>query len=88
MHEQMMKRSPEERDRIARLTMPPSGRSASLSHDDVRRLASEPLQQILVPAIQAMVPVFLGMEVTVLATDDRLGYITSDAPCVVFDPER
>jgi hypothetical protein len=34
-----------------------------------------------------MAPILFAMDVGLLVTDDPLGFITSDAPVVVFDPE-
>ncbi len=87
VHDDMMRRSPEEREQIARLMMPPSDRAKTMSHADVRRLASEPLQNSMAVAIETMASLLVGMDLAILSTDDRLGFIASDAPCVVFDPE-
>jgi hypothetical protein len=35
-----------------------------------------------------MTTILLGMDAGLLVTDDAVGFITSDAPIVAFDPER
>lgn len=60
--------------------------SRSISHDEVRQLAEAPLQQLLIPFVQAEVAILMAMSLCILCTDDELGFITSDAPFVLFDP--
>ena len=87
MREAMRKAKPEDRERLAKGLggIPSSG--PSLGYDDVRRLAEAPLQHTIVPVVQTQVPLLLGMDLAILATDEVPGFITSDAPCVWFDPE-
>jgi len=37
-------------------------------------------------ALQVALPMLIRMQMTVLFTDDEIGFITSDTPCVLFDP--
>lgn len=76
----------EERRRLA--SMPSIGAGGkSMSLDEVRALAHQPLQEALVPTIEAMVPLLANLNVAILCTDDPTGFVTSDEPCVWFDPE-
>ena len=58
----------------------------SLDYDAVKKLSEQPLQRMLAAAISAQVPLLFEMNLTIVVTDDDPGFITSDAPCVWFDP--
>lgn len=87
IRDSMRKRSPKERDEIARLTAPASRSEASLGYDDVERLAGAPLQHMLESIVSTQIPLLYEMDIAILSTADSTGFITSDAPCVWFDPE-
>lgn len=80
---------PSERQRLAR-TAPPATASAEagLSLEALRRIVAQPLQELMVPQIQAMLPIFRNMDMAILSTDEEPGFITSDAPVVIGDPEH
>lgn len=65
--------------------MPSSG--PSMSMEQVEQLASNPIPMLVSGAIAHLVPQFLKMQLSILRTDTTPGFITSDAPCVIFDPE-
>lgn len=73
--------------RRAMRTIGPSRKTPSMGIDDVRRLAQSPLQEVLGPTIAAQLPILARMNMTILCTEEDPGFITSDAPCVWFDPE-
>lgn len=83
----MESKTPAERAAIRKPPLPPSSRRSSLSYDDVKSLAEQPLQNLLAPAIEVQLPGLLEMDLAVLQTENEIGFITSDAPCVWFDPE-
>lgn len=58
----------------------------SLTVDDARRLSAQPLQHMLVTAIEEDLSLLAQMNLVVFTTDDELGFITSDHPCAYFDP--
>lgn len=62
------------------------GSGPSLSHEDVKRLVEEPMATMLLPQIQAGTPLLLRLDCAVLVSAG-LVFITSDYPCVWFDPE-
>jgi len=62
------------------------GDGPSLSQDDVEYLASVDRGEIVYPVIRAQLPILCRMNLSILETDDALGFITSDAPCVWVDP--
>ena len=55
---------------------------SSLSRDDVQKLVEEPIQYMLSTEIATYLPQLIGMELLILETDDRVGFITSDDPCI------
>jgi len=57
----------------------------TLTIEDVRELAKRPLQQMLPDLIEKDLPVLARMNLVIFTTDDELGFITSDHPCVWFD---
>lgn len=45
------------------------------------------MQTIKIPRINAEFNHYIKMHLSILNTDDEVGFITSDDPCVWFDPE-
>ena len=80
---------PEERDRLATssFTDDEEDEGESLSHEQVKDLMDEPLQQMLIPLVPSQSRWFLAMSLVVLRAVDDIGFITSDSPCVWFDPK-
>ena len=60
----------------------------SLSQDDVQRIVDYPTQTSLLDFIQIETPILCRMSMAILCTDDDLGFITSDHPCLWLDPDR
>lgn len=89
MMEQMMKwaetATPEQKERAAAL--PPSSSGHGLDYDQVKALHENPLQIMLIPMIQAATPLLCRLDMAVFETDEEIGFITSDHPCVWFDAE-
>ncbi len=82
----MKRLSLDERRRVSQMPRLQSS-GENITHEQVRSLATEPLQATVFPAIQAITPRLLAMKVALVCTNDGVGYITSDEPCVWFDPE-
>jgi hypothetical protein len=59
----------------------------SFSQEQVEQLASAELGAFVFPMIEAQLSDLRRMNLTVLETEDPLGLITSDAPCVWADPQ-
>src|SRR5690606_22800790 len=57
------------------------------SLEDAEKFHKEPLQTLMVPRINAEFSWYTQMYMSILCTDDEIGFITSDNPCVWFDPE-
>ncbi|WP_322027308.1 DUF4238 domain-containing protein [Burkholderia sp. BCC1977] len=73
--------------RAAAAQMATPGNGHSLTHEQVRALATKPIQNMIAPMLAAVVPPLAKMNLAVLCTDDSIGFLTSDHPCAWFDPE-
>lgn len=84
MRDQVRKMTPEQRKAI-----PPSFGSGgpSMGIQDVEQLATNPVPALLISGMQQMLPVLTQFNLSILTTSSEPGFITSDAPCAVFDPE-
>ena len=79
--------SPEERAEAARKHPPPLGDPrSSISHEDFKRAVEGPVAPWVASMIRIQLPWLTRMQLQVLTTDDDVGFITSDQPCVWFDP--
>lgn len=68
---------------------PPSRQgSQSWSQEDVQRIVDYPVQTGLPQHIQIETPILCRMSLAILCTNDDLGFITSDHPCLWFDPDH
>lgn len=67
---------------------PSSSKGRTLSQEDVERIVEYPAQTALPHFILIETPILCQMSLGILYTDDDLGFITSDHPCVWFDPEH
>ena len=65
-----------------RFSFSPNPNDPSLSIEDVRRLASSPIEHMLAVEMSTYLPLMAGMEMMVMRTTDRVGFITSDDPCI------
>lgn len=59
----------------------------SLSYDEVKELAEKPIQHLLIPSIAMETPLLSKIDFAILGTNKKPGFITSDNPCIWFDPE-
>lgn len=74
-----------EQKRSMTLMSGPVDKEPTISHDQVRRLVETPLQTLLPTLIEVEAPIFAGMDAVIFETDNPIGFITSDAPCVIYD---
>lgn len=67
----------------------PSSRNdnESLDYEQVKELHENPLQNMLSVLITSMTPILTKLNMAMLCTNNSPGFITSDYPCVWFDPE-
>ncbi len=87
MRDAVEKLAPEERAQLGNAFASVSSGNAGMGYDDVAKLAAEPLQHSLVTTISTQLQLMYTMDIAIISTDDDLGFITSDAPCVWFDPD-
>jgi hypothetical protein len=79
--------TPEERKRMqAALSSPHTDKDKSLSMDEVEELVENPIQSMLSANVVQTTPLLYKRPFLVLETSDSTGFITSDDPCVWFDP--
>jgi hypothetical protein len=87
MERWMKAATPEEKQRAASASLPPSSRDRpSISMDHVRQITESPMQYAL-GFVAAELPILVQMRATILCTESDPGFITADAPVVWFDPE-
>lgn len=77
----------EQQRRIAEMEEKIRGNAVRFSEEEARKLVSQPLQEILAPIISSLTPLLFKMDVVIVETKKSPGFITSDNPCVWFDPE-
>ncbi len=83
----MKSKTPAERKAIAGMFPVSEGdHKKSMSMEQVRRIAANPLQELMPAFVAAEVPILSLMKVSVLCTDDPIGFITSDNPVTWFSP--
>jgi predicted transport protein len=78
--------SPEKQKDIAAIGSLNNG-DDSFSLNDVENFHNEPMQTLMIPSINAELNCYTKMHMSILNTDDEIGFITSDDPCIWFDPE-
>lgn len=79
---------PERRKRMSVLGPPPGAKETEgMGIEDLRQVEQNPIRFMLVPALQAVMPIMARMHVAVLCTEDPLGFVTTDKPCTWFNPE-
>jgi uncharacterized protein DUF4238 len=65
----------------------PSDDSKSFTYEEIKAMVDEPVRNILLPMIQTVAPLIARLDFAVICTDTAPGFITSDRPCVWFDPK-
>ena len=50
-------------------------------------MVEDPVGTMLLPMIEADAPLLANLDMAILCTESKPGFITSDRPCVWFDPE-
>ena len=79
--------TPEEKKIMAGLPRGREQKRQSLSYNEVKKVAEEPIQHLLLPSISIETPLLCEIDFVILETDIQPGFITSDNPCVWSDPE-
>lgn len=67
----------------------PAGSVKELNYEEINKLTSDPMQHMLLPSISTTASLLYKVknDIVIFETTDSLGFLTSDAPCVWFDPE-
>jgi len=79
--------TPKQKRRAAAMSIPSTKSKRRLTYEQVKQLHDHPLQTTLYPMILTARRLFYQLDLAILVTGDEIGFITSDSPCVVFDPE-
>jgi hypothetical protein len=58
---------------------------STVTFDEIKQIADEPLKSLISAQLKVLVPLFLNLNFAVLNTATIPGFITSDDPCVWFD---
>lgn len=87
LEQQMRAASPEERERLQQFLspMPSAERGQSFNLDDMRHIERSPVQVSLRSSLAHEAKLYQGMDAAILCSDDPVGFITSDNPCVWRD---
>jgi Protein of unknown function (DUF4238) len=71
------------------LTYPPSSSQGPFATlEDIKAIVEQPVQELLIPYLTECFRAFQSMNVGIFETSDKVGFITSDAPVKIYDPER
>ena len=65
----------------------PKSDGPTLSMSDIEQVVNEPVQNLLGPHIEGVAPDMARLDLCIMKASDPVGFITSDNPCVWFDPE-
>ena len=80
--------TPEEKKRAASISSISSlDNNKSLDYEQIKELHENPLQKMLPGMISSLTPMLTKLNMAILCTNNIPGFITSDHPCVWFDPE-
>jgi len=85
--EQMKKATPEQREAMKMSLSSSRSKSESIGYEEVKNIVQGPLQNLLIPMINAVTPLLFKLDLAILVTNLKIGFITSDNPCVWYDPE-
>jgi hypothetical protein len=79
--------SSEQRQRmIAALSTPSPNKENIMTMDEVKEIVDYPIQSLLPTYVEELAPAFLEMPFIIFHTENETGFITSDDPCVWYDP--
>ncbi len=61
--------------------------SEGLSYEDVKALYDNPIQNMLPSLVSIETPLISKLDMAVFCYEDAIGFITSDNPCIWYDPQ-
>jgi hypothetical protein len=74
-----------EQDKYHQIVIPSNAHTISM--DEVKKMTTNPMQSELIPSIVSKTSILTNMNIEILCTNDKIGFVTSDTPCIVNDPE-
>lgn len=87
LEEKMKTATVEEKKNMASFSsLPSTDERGSFTHEQVRKMVKDPVATTLIPMIHAVAPLLATLDMAILHTNSSPGFITSDRPCVWFDP--
>lgn len=85
--EKMENATPEQRKQMSSVLRPLPNSGPSMSMNDVKNIVDNPMQSFLVMGIATIAPALFNMHFGILDTVDSPAFISSDNPCIWFDPD-
>lgn len=79
--------TPEQIERIRPTTPPDPEDTHIVTYDEIKQLAEEPIKSLVPTHLSMLTPLLFRLDLTIVETSTKPGFITSDDPCVWFDPE-
>jgi len=79
--------TPKELEEFKKGIQPTFRSEKKISLEEIQQLAESPMGPFVLEEIKIQLPILSKMKLLILCTGDDLGFITSDNPCVWFDPE-
>ncbi len=61
--------------------------STTMTYDEIKEIADEPVKSLFPSQFKILTPLFSKLDIAILETSTNPGFITSDDPCVWFDPQ-
>ena len=85
----MAESTPEDRAQMASALAPTNAddQRNALTVEDVRGIVDQPVQSFLIPEVGYVTPALTHMTWVIVETTHSPGFVTSDAPCIWFDPD-
>jgi hypothetical protein len=65
----------------------PSKDSSVVTYDEIKEIADEPVKSLFSTQFEILTPLFFKLDLAIIETATSPGFITSDDPCVWFDPQ-
>jgi hypothetical protein len=80
--------TPEQRENLSKsLAINQTSVIETLTYEEVKLIADQPVQVLMDSEVDAFTRILFGMNLSILFTTNKRGFITSDSPVVLSDPE-
>ncbi|GJL73400.1 MAG: hypothetical protein NMNS01_25990 [Nitrosomonas sp.] len=79
--------TPEQKKRLIAMYTPFPDSKEHITYEQVKQMHDNPLQTMLFSMIQIVTERLCKLDFAIFVTNDEIGFLTSDNPCVWFDPE-